>query len=696
MRRSRRAIWWCVFGAGSAAVVAGLGWITAQVLRLDREEALARAEIARQETLHLALWRMDSWLAPLLAREGARTWFEYQSYYPETLALNRLCEPIAAGEVVVPSPLLEFRSELFPLHVQFTGRSGFTSPQVPSPEIVAAGVVGCVPMAGDDAIEGRLRQFAFDNDGPALLDRVEDSEKQLASAPEGSRPETGQWVSSMSAQDLDLHPMADALREIHASQQAAEPPQAAAPPPPVAPQQAAPMAHGAEQRLQARDVWDSRNRKLKEESDAEFKARQAVASKAQSAYLEGNLATTRGADLGNTQLQTEDAQVSESIRTSAEVGPLVPIWLGSPPNRLLLARRVQQGSEEILQGVVVEWSVLKRELLDQIADLYPVAEARLEPVTGGTGAGGAGGTAGGAIGGGATGAATSPGMLASLPIRFLPPSMNAETPPIGQGILLGLAIVWAVSLGAIATTSLAMRSTLHAAMQTSRFASSVTHELRTPLTTFRLYAEMLSDGVVGDPERAREYLRTLRDESTRLGLLVENVLAWSRLEEGRKAAEPRTMEAGDLVTDAEPVLQRRCDEAGASLVTRVEDAGAVRADPSRVRQILFNLVDNACKYAGEHAQVEVSATRRNGSVVLAVDDDGPGVPAALRRSVFKAFDRGTLGPGDSVRGLGLGLSISLELAKSLDGRIHCLQSPLGGARFELELPAENGNHGAGA
>jgi len=84
----------------------------------------------------------------------------------------------------------------------------------------------------------------------------------------------------------------------------------------------------------------------------------------------------------------------------------------------------------------------------------------------------------------------------------------------------------------------------------------------------------------------------------------------------------------------------------------------------------------------------VSAATRNGSVILAVDDDGPGIPAELRARVFRAFDRGTLGPGDSVRGLGLGLSISLELARSLGGSLHCGPSDLGGARFELELPAD--------
>jgi len=610
MRRSRRKLWWAAYCAGSAAVIGGLAWISVQVSRLEREEATARAEVAQQETLHLALWRMDSWLAPLLARESARTWFEYQSYYPETLALNRLCEPLAPGEVVVPSPLLLFRSDLFPLHIQYTLDSGYTSPQLPSPDIVERGVVGCVPVPPDPSIGDRLRAFAIDNSGDTLLLRVEDVEHGLA-------------------RSFDRQP-------------------------------------GEELAVRAqRTAWNDRSGSLTAGAEVDFRARQDAASLAQSAYRQR----------GSQQLprvvgaQTFDAQIEALVGAAgatAEVGPMVTLWLGSSPEQLLLARRVTLGPQELLQGVLVDWPALRRELLERVRDLYPAPGAMLEPAL--------------------PGSPPTGGMLASLPVRFAPPPTATEAPVVGRGVTMGLAVVWMVALSAIGTTGLAMRGTIRSALQTSRFASSVTHELRTPLTTFRLYAEMLSDGMVHDPERAREYLRTLRDESTRLGLLVENVLAWSRLEEGRTAAEARPIAVKDLIADAEPVLRRRCEEAQAEFSTRCECDVMALADPLRVRQVLFNLVDNACKYAGTKARIEVSATARDGVVVLTVDDDGPGVPAAMRDRVFRAFDRGALGPGDSVRGLGLGLSISLELARSLRGALRCGESRLGGARFELEIP----------
>ncbi len=83
--RSRRS-WWMIFGLCAAIVLAALAWITVTVAHLERAEAAARADARHQEVLRLALWRMDSWLAQLLAREAARAYFDYQSFYPQASA----------------------------------------------------------------------------------------------------------------------------------------------------------------------------------------------------------------------------------------------------------------------------------------------------------------------------------------------------------------------------------------------------------------------------------------------------------------------------------------------------------------------------------------------------------------------------------------------------------------------------------
>ncbi|MFO0962561.1 MAG: HAMP domain-containing sensor histidine kinase [Phycisphaerales bacterium] len=616
MKRSRRVVWWSVYAGASVAVTAALGWATARVLHLQREEAQARAQVQRQETLRQALWQMDSWLAPRLARESARTWFEFDAYYPQTMAYNRLLQPLSEGTVVLPSPLLTFQSDFLPLHFQYRDGTGFTSPQVPSAVYNTSVMEGCSPMPADPRRAGSLASFAKQTDPAALRARIEAGEAQLARALGEEQPAPGMLAAAAGA----AAPAGGSVPE----------PVAAQPP-------------------------SRRTVRSFDDAATDLKNRQSSSNAAQQLVMK--------------ESQTEQQWAQRAGGTSApvQVGALVPLWLGDPPNRLVLARRVRTDKESILQGVLVDWPVLRTQLLAQIQNLLPGAQLAPAPATGDP----------------------DPSVsLAGLPVVLVPPPMDIAAAAEGTDAgLAGLGLAWIAALGALATTGLALRASIASETQTSRFASSVTHELRTPLTTFRLYAEMLADGMVPPGEQHRAYLETLRDESARLGFLVENVLTWSRVEEGRATVELRPIAAAELLAAAEPVLRRRCQEAGARLELRIESPEArVQADPDRVRQILFNLVDNACKYAGQGATVRVGAQERGSSLVLAVDDDGAGIPAKLRDRIFRAFDRGDRGPGDAVRGLGLGLAISRELARGLRGALRCGTSDLGGARFELELP----------
>ncbi len=127
--RSRQS-WWLVYGVCAAVVLSALAWVTVTVLSLERAEIRARTDAGHQESLRLALWRMDSWLAPLLAREAARPYFDYQSFYPQQRAYTTLLYPIEPGEVLTPSPLLSYQSEYLPLHFQVGPDGSLTSPQV--------------------------------------------------------------------------------------------------------------------------------------------------------------------------------------------------------------------------------------------------------------------------------------------------------------------------------------------------------------------------------------------------------------------------------------------------------------------------------------------------------------------------------------------------------------------------------------
>jgi signal transduction histidine kinase len=221
------------------------------------------------------------------------------------------------------------------------------------------------------------------------------------------------------------------------------------------------------------------------------------------------------------------------------------------------------------------------------------------------------------------------------------------------------------------------------------FVSAVTHELRTPLTTVSMYAEMLEEDMVPDEFKRRHYLSTLRAEAERLGHLVENVLAYSRIERGKLSNRIQPVPVGELVESTRQRLDNRAEQAGLSLEIDVAKAGdaAVLADPSAVEQILFNLVDNAAKYARAAAdrRVHVEATLDHTAVSLVVRDHGPGISATDARKLFRPFSKSAKDAANSAPGVGLGLALSRRLAREMKGDLSLRLDGEAGAAFVLTL-----------
>jgi signal transduction histidine kinase len=257
-------------------------------------------------------------------------------------------------------------------------------------------------------------------------------------------------------------------------------------------------------------------------------------------------------------------------------------------------------------------------------------------------------------------------------------------------------VAWAVVAAALAGGWFLTRSSVALGLRRSRFAAAVTHELRSPLTTFRMYSEMLADGMVADATTRQSYLETLKEQSGRLALLVENVLAYARVEEGRFVARQAATTVGDLMQHVRPALERRASDAG--LLIRVafgepSDLAArpLRTDADAVQQILLNLVDNACKYAADAtpAEIAVSLSRRGARLEIEVRDHGPGIAPNLARVVFEPFERGACN-GDARPGVGLGLALARGLARDLGGDLE-LRAPAaggGGAALVVALPLD--------
>jgi signal transduction histidine kinase len=237
-----------------------------------------------------------------------------------------------------------------------------------------------------------------------------------------------------------------------------------------------------------------------------------------------------------------------------------------------------------------------------------------------------------------------------------------------------------------------MFETLSLSERRAAFVSAVTHELRTPLTTFRLYSEMLSDGLVTDPGQQQTYFRTLHREANRLMHLVENVLSFARLERGRATARNETLKGGDLIERCASRLQQRVAETPLTLTIQISDnarIAQVTTNAMAVEQVLFNLIDNACKYAKDanDPRVVCDVNVNGGQLRVRVLDFGPGLSHAARQTLFQPFQKSSSQAAESAPGIGLGLALSHRLARELGGSLTCTANLPTGLCFELRLPA---------
>ena len=213
------------------------------------------------------------------------------------------------------------------------------------------------------------------------------------------------------------------------------------------------------------------------------------------------------------------------------------------------------------------------------------------------------------------------------------------------------------------------------------FVSNVSHELKTPLTAVRLSAEMLREGRVKEEAQAR-YLEVIVRESERLTRLVDNVLAFGRLERGRRKFNLEARDVNELLSVAE-AQRPRVEAAGLTLMVRSAPMPVMRTfDLDAVGQVLVNLIDNAVKYAASGKMVEVSVSER-GEITVA--DRGPGIAAKHRSRIFERFYRCDDSITAKSSGSGLGLSIASRLMAGMGGKLVFAPRAGGGAVFTIKF-----------
>ena len=572
---------WLAFGLCVALAALAMIRVGAMALELERAEARTRRQAAQDENLQLALWRMDSALAPLIAEEGMRPYFTYTAFYPAERAYTHMFEVVEKGDVLVASPLLTYASPLVRLHFQFGPDGRLNSPQAP---------------------DGNMRDLAESRFLPPgqleVTARRLDDLRRLVSQPAMALACTSDIPASaattaMIARFPDL-PESDPAGQTRGSKEY---------------------------------VMRSRN-----------------ALKAQAVAPERSLPLAAAEPVSQ--------------------GPIQAAWIGEA---LILGRRVRVGRAAFLQGCWLNWDAIRAELLGSVVDLLP--DASLEPVR--------------------TDDQAPTRRLAALPARLVIRPAAAEVQASWSPVHFSLLIAWACLVVAAGAVALLLGGALSLSERRGTFVSAVTHELRTPLTTFRLYTEMLAEGMIADPETRGSYLRTLRAESDRLGHLVDNVLSFARIERGRSIDRRDVLAPRDLAERVEPTLAARAARGGMELAIGEDVPDArIRTDVSMVEQILANLVDNASKYANTSADRRIHLHFKVSGrwLALSVRDHGPGLPDRAVHRLFRPFSKSAHDAAHSAPGVGLGLALSRRLARALGGDLRLGHNGSDGVSFVLMLP----------
>lgn len=220
------------------------------------------------------------------------------------------------------------------------------------------------------------------------------------------------------------------------------------------------------------------------------------------------------------------------------------------------------------------------------------------------------------------------------------------------------------------------------------FLSNCSHELKTPLAGIGIWADLLRNGRLQSDDRRRHAYEIISRENARMIRLVENLLDYSRLEQGRRRY--RVVEIDLLALVEEVVDLVRGDFVGHGIVVKGDAPCRAWADSDAVKQILVNLLGNAAKYAAAEGLVEVEIGTVNDRARVTVSDHGPGMSPGAMKHAFERFFRADDALNSKAGGLGLGLSISHALAQDMGGALSVAARNGGGCVFTLELPVPEG------
>jgi PAS domain S-box-containing protein len=229
----------------------------------------------------------------------------------------------------------------------------------------------------------------------------------------------------------------------------------------------------------------------------------------------------------------------------------------------------------------------------------------------------------------------------------------------------------------------------------SGFLAMVSHEIRTPLNGILGMTELLSDTPLTAEQMT--YLKAVKTSGASLLSLIEEILDFSRIEAGRLALAAEPFPLGAMIEEVVELLGPRAQAKGLEICGYVDERLPARVigDPSRLRQVLFNLAGNAIKFTECGGLSIVAAPgEQAGEVLISVHDTGIGISAADQARIFLEFEQGESGPARRFGGSGLGLTISRKIVEAMGGAIAVESGGEAGATFHVHLPLPSADDAA--
>ena len=220
----------------------------------------------------------------------------------------------------------------------------------------------------------------------------------------------------------------------------------------------------------------------------------------------------------------------------------------------------------------------------------------------------------------------------------------------------------------------------------SEFISSVSHELRTPLTAINGWAETIQSGEIRTPNEFHKGMEIIISEARRLTNMVEELLEFSRMQDGRFTLSVERLDLKSELEDAVYTYQEFFRKEGITLEYQEckDEMVLISGDPERLRQVFCNLLDNAAKHGGSGKRIDVSLDRDSTDAVLRIRDYGPGIPPEELPQVKMKFYKGS----SKARGSGIGLAVCEEIVQRHEGILDVDNAPGGGCLVTVRLPID--------